>query len=158
MVGGNNWFRKFTVRQIWKASVLLTGEEIPFPFDILWWKSSQYRWRGRFCKPASGTNANIKWRWWRDHQPIDKHCAFQNLWKCMLTTHISFLKAILREAPMYAPKQQKLFATLVFPEDDLSMWFHNLLTGYWKERRSARQIADCSFLVFTVSPSPYLLF
>ena len=48
----------------------------------------------------------------------------------MLTTHISFLKAILREAPMYAPKQQKLFATLVFPEDDLSMWFHNLLTGY----------------------------
>ena len=43
----------------------------------------------------------------------------------MLKLIFLFLKAILREVPMYAPKQQKLFATLDLPEDDLCMWFCN---------------------------------
>ena len=42
---------------------------------------------------------------------------------------------------MYAPKQQKSFATLDLPEDDLCMWFYNL------KRKTVGQ-TDCSCLVF----------
>ena len=63
-------------------------------------------------------------------------------------SYFFFLKAILREVPMYAPKkQQKLFATLDLPEDDLCMCFYNLKRKTVGQTNCRLQL-PCSFFKY----------
>ena len=62
-------------------------------------------------------------------------------------SYFFFSKAILKEVAMYAPKQQKSFATLDLPEDDLCMWFYNLKRKTVGQTNCRLQL-PCSFFKY----------